>query len=279
MKKTFQIIGLISLTCFSFFITEKTAVVVNELDEIMIEIKSNYKKYKEESTDAIIDKNTIIPGISAKEVNINKSYKNMKKSGYYSEDLYIYDYKKPNISLSDNIDKYIISGNPKKRMISLIFKVKGNDNINDILTILNNYKANSTFFVDNEWFMNNNAIIQKLINDGHNISVLMDNYSDVDFEWLDMVIKKINNQKYNFCYSTKEDINNIESCKVKNNYTVMPINISDTMPLIDIKKNLYSGAILSLNINSQIKKELSTIIIYIKSKGYNIDNLENHLFE
>ena len=59
----------------------------------------------------------------------------------------------------------------------------------------------------------------------------------------------------------------------------MPINISDTMPLIDIKKNLYSGAILSLNINSQVKKELSTIIIYIKSKGYNIDNLENHLFE
>ena len=175
MKKTFQIIGLISLTCFSFFITEKTAVVVNELDEIMIEIKSNYKKYKEESTDAIIEKNTIIPGISAKEVNINKSYKNMKKSGYYSEDLYIYDYKKPNISLSDNIDKYIISGNPKKRMMSLIFKEKVNDNINDILTILNNYKANSTFFVDNEWFMNNNAIIQKLINDGHNISVLMDN--------------------------------------------------------------------------------------------------------
>ena len=39
MKKTFQIIGLISLTCFSFFITEKTATVVNDLDEIMIEIK------------------------------------------------------------------------------------------------------------------------------------------------------------------------------------------------------------------------------------------------
>ena len=25
--------------------------------------------------------------------------------------------------------------------------------------VIYNYKANSTFFVDNEWFMNNNAII------------------------------------------------------------------------------------------------------------------------
>ena len=39
MKKTFQIIGLISLTCFSFFVTEKTATVVNNMDEIMVEIK------------------------------------------------------------------------------------------------------------------------------------------------------------------------------------------------------------------------------------------------
>ena len=43
MKKIFQIIGLISLTCFSFFVTEKTALVVSDMDEIMIEIKANYE--------------------------------------------------------------------------------------------------------------------------------------------------------------------------------------------------------------------------------------------
>ena len=77
MRKLFQILGLISLICFSFFMTEKTALVVSDMDEIMIEIKANYKNYKTEAINAIIEDNTIIPGICAKKVNINKSYKNM----------------------------------------------------------------------------------------------------------------------------------------------------------------------------------------------------------
>ena len=279
MKKIFQMIGLISLTCFSFFVTEKTALVVSEMDEIMIEIKANYQNYKSDSVDAIIDNNTIIPGINGKQVNINKSYKNMKLSGYYSDKLYVYDYSRPTISLSDNIDKYIIKGNPKKRMVSLIFKVKANDNIKEILNIINNYNINVTFFINANWFTNNNDLIQELINEGHNIGILMDNYSDSDFEWMDMVIKKINNQKNSFCYSTEDNDKNLESCKLKNNYTIRPIEILEKTPLVDIKKNLNSGSILSLDINSNVRKELSTIIIYIKSKGYNIENLEKHLLE
>ena len=279
MKKIFQVIGIISLTCFSFFVTEKTALVVNDMDDIMIEIKSNYKKYKKESIDAVISGDTIIPGICSREVNIKKSYKNMKSNGYYSDKLYIYDYTKPEISLSDNIDKYIIKGNSSKRMVSLIFKVKSNDDINNVLNIINNYNINVTFFIDTNWFTNNNELIQKLINDGHNIGILMDDYRDSNFEWIDMVIKKINNQKNNFCYSISDNEKNLESCKQKNNYTIRPIEISDKTPLVDIKQNLNSGSILSLNITSQIKKELSTIIIYIKSKGLEIENLENHLLE
>jgi len=260
-------------------VTEKTALVVSEMDEIMIEIKANYEKYSKESIDAIIENNTIIPGVSAKDVNINKSYKNMKLSGYYSDKLYIYDYTKPNISLSDNIDKYIIKGNPSKRMVSLIFKVGLDDDITDILKIINNYNINATFFIDTNWFTNNNELIQELINEGHNIGILMDNYSDSDFEWMDMVIKKINNQKNSFCYSNEDNNDNLEACILKHNYTIRPIEISEKTPLLDIKQNLNAGSILSLDINSQVRKELSTIIIYIKSKGFNIDNLENHLLE
>ena len=279
MKKIFQIFGLISLICFSFFMTEKTALVVSEMDEIMIEIKANYKKYSSDSIDAIINENTIIPGVSGKDVNINKSYKNMKLSGYYSDKLYVYDYTKPKISLSDNIDKYIIKGNPNKRMVSLIFKVKDGDDINAVLKIINNYNINVTFFIDSNYFTNNNELIQKLINDGHNIGILLDDYNDFNFEWMDMVIKKINNQKNSFCYSKEDNDKNLEICKLKHNYTIRPVEISDKTPLVDIKDKLESGSILSLNINSQVRKELSTIIIYIKSKGFIIDNIENHLLE
>ncbi len=279
MKKTFQIIGLISLTCFSFFITEKTAIVVSDMDEIMIEIKDKKDEFKTDSIDSIVEGNTIIPGVNGKEVNITKSYKRMKSNGYYSDNLYVYDYNNPKISLSDNMDKYIIKGNPSKRMVSLIFIVGVDTNINDILTIVNNYNIKATFFVDPTWFSNNNSLVEDMIKNNHNVNVLMDNYNDSNFEWMDMVLKRINKQKNGFCYNVNENEENLNICKLKGNYTIRPTVISDKTPLQDIKNKLESGSLLSLNVNSQVKKELSTIIIYIKSKGYKITNLEEHVLE
>ena len=279
MKKTFQIIGLISLTCFSFFVTEKTATVVNNMDEIMVEIKEKMNNYKSDAIDAIIEGNTIIPGISSKKVNIGKSYKNMKDSGYFNDKLFIYDYTKPNISIENNKDKYIIKGNPSKRMVSFVFTLNGNDNIDDILNILNNYKIKATFFVDYMWYESNNTKIKEMTNLGHLISPLMEDYTDSDFEWMDMVIKKVNKQAVNFCYSKEDDKENLDICALKGNYTIRPIVISERTPLVDIKNKLESGSLLSLTNNSELKKELSSIIIYIKSKGYNIANLDEHILE
>lgn len=279
MKKIFQIIGLISLTCFSFFVTEKTAHVVSDMDEIMIEIKEKKDSFTSESIDAIIDGNTIIPGINGKVVNVKKSYKNMKSNGYYSDNLYVYDYSKPKVSLTDNIDKYIIKGNPSKRMISLIFTVQGNDDITDILNIVNNYNIKSTFFVDSVWFTNNNDLASTMVKKGHNIGILMDDYRDSNFEWMDMIIKKINKQGNSFCYNIEDNQENLDMCKIRNNYTIRPIIISENTPLMDIKSKIESGSLLSLKVNSQVKKELSTIIIYIKSKGYKLTNLEEHVLE
>ena len=157
MKKIFEIIGLLSLASFSFFITEKTTQVFENVDNIMIQIKENYKNYNTTSQDAIIDNNTIIPGIYGREVNIKKSYNKMKKNGYYNEDMYVYDYRKPNISLNDNIDKYIISGNKNNRYISLIFKVS--NKLNNILKIIDKYNIKVAFFVTNTYFEEHNDLI------------------------------------------------------------------------------------------------------------------------
>ena len=102
MKKFFQIIGLFSLLIFSFFLTDKTATVIKNMDDIMVEIKKNEHLFKEDGVNAIIKDNTIIPGISFKKVNINSSYRNMKEYGKYNEDLYVYDYIKPKISIINN---------------------------------------------------------------------------------------------------------------------------------------------------------------------------------
>jgi len=279
MKKAFQMIGLISLTCFSFFVTEQTATVVSDMDEIMIEIKSKKDEYKTESIDAIIEDNTIIPGVSKREVNVNKSYKTMKNNGYFSDKLFVYDYTNPSISLTDNIDKYIIKGNPSKRMVSLIFTLKTYEYIRELLNIINNYNIKVTFFVNYNWFSNNNDLVEELINKGHIVAPLMEDYRDSSFEWMDMILKKINKQNVGFCYNINNNQNNLEECVLKNNYTIKPIVISENTPLVDIKEKLESGALLSLKVNSQVKKELSTIIINIKSKGYKLVNLEENVLE
>ena len=237
MKKTFQIIGLISLITFSFFITEKTAMVVNNMDDIMINIKTNMNNYNRDSVDATIDENTIIPGISSRQVNIKKSYKNMKINGYYDDKLYVYDYKFPSVSLQDNKEKYIINGNKKKRMVS--------------------------FFVDYVWFTNNSNLVNELIKQKHNVEIFMNDYSDSSFEWMDMVLKNVHKQNYVFCYYN--DSKNIDNCTTNGDYIVKPYNISSKTPLLDIKKNVDNYNLLTLENTSILKKELSTIIIYIKS--------------
>ena len=275
MNKFFQILGLIGITIFSFFVTEKTVLVVNNMDDIMIQIKQNKDKYKEQSIKATIKDNTIIPGINGRIVNVKRSYKNMKINGYYSDKLFVYDYNKPIISLEDNKNKYIIKGNPTKRMISLIFKVKNNTNITNIISILNNYGAKSTFFVDINWFTNNTNLVEQIIKDGHNVGILLDNYESDDFLWTDTVIKNINKQKHGFCYNAEK----IEVCAQNNDYTIRPIEISEYTPLVDLKKYIDSENLFSFEVNSELKKELINIIIYIKSKGKKLENLENHILE
>ena len=79
MKKVFEIIGIFSLLIFSFILTEKTATVIKDMDEIMIGIKKNKDNYYFDYVDAVIDGDTIVPGISKREVNINASYQKMKE--------------------------------------------------------------------------------------------------------------------------------------------------------------------------------------------------------
>ena len=277
MKKIFEIIGLLSLASFSFFITEKTTQVFENVDNIMIQIKENYKNYNTTSQDAIIDNNTIIPGIYGREVNIKKSYNKMKKNGYYNEDMYVYDYRKPNISLNDNIDKYIISGNKNNRYISLIFKVS--NKLNNILKIIDKYNIKVAFFVTNTYFEEHNDLIIELIKKGHIIGNLSNNldYSDPSFGWMDTIIKSLTNQKQGYCYYT-DNISNLEYCIKYKNYTIKPIEIKNNL-LNEVKNNLKNGTMLSFEISNNQIKELDSIINYIISKGYEIVSIDKLLNE
>lgn len=279
MKKLFQYFGIIILMCFSFFYTEKTAEAIKEYDDIMIEIKSQASNYKIESTDAIINNDTIIPGISGNKINIKKSYNKMKRYGKYDESLLVYENYKPKISIENNIDKYIISGNDDKNMISLIFLVEKENSIDRVIDILEDKRVEASFLIDGNVVEKNKNLIKTVISYNHTVGNIGYNYSynNDSYPWLSNYIKKY--QENNYCYTNKKDKKVLNMCYKNNDYTILPSIIIDKSIDNKIKENIKSGSIIALKINETTINELPILINYIVSKGYTVSNLDNHLEE
>ena len=111
MKKMLKIFGLISLICFSFFYTDKVMNVVSDQDPLKIKILELSDKYKIFPNQAVVTDSTIIPGTNGREVDIEKSYKNMIKINVFDENKLVYNRIYPEYRLIDNLDKYVIGGN------------------------------------------------------------------------------------------------------------------------------------------------------------------------
>lgn len=281
MKKFFQRIGMVTLICLSFIYTERTVNVLIEVDEIMVKIKEDKKTCELKPVDAIVIDNTIIPGISGREVNELASYHKLKKIGYYDKDLLEYKLTKPDVSLTNNYNRYIVGGNPVKKSVSLLFKVQGDANINEILNILNQKNVVANFFVDSIWLEKNNELLLTLINQGHvigNLSYEL-NYNHSDFIWIDTVIKKIGNQEQSYCYNEFDNEESLKLCAINKNYTIRPNIIIKNYPALEVKEQLQSGSIISLPINGIVEAELNHIIDNIYSKGLKVETLSSLLSE
>ena len=132
MKKI--IIG--ALILLSFYYTNGIIKLLKEKDPLMLEIKKTESKYQIPFQNASIEGNNIIPGIIGKAIDYDKTYQKMKEYGTYNESLTILKEIKPVISIEENYDKYIIGGNPKKKMISILFLIKEEDQLEPLLQTL-----------------------------------------------------------------------------------------------------------------------------------------------
>ena len=277
MKKYFQIVGIIALACFSFVFTEKTALMVRNSDTLMQTIKENESLYAVESVNASITEDTIVPGIGGKKVNDNKSYSNMKRLGQFNSNLLIYDYILPEITLTKTFDKYVIGGNPRKNMVSIIIKVNETDTVDEVIKTIQDTKIN--LFIDGAWLEKNESKLENLKN--YNIGNLSYNgdYSKSGFIWMNTIINKHSNQKNKYCYQEEKNEEYLKICTLQKSYTILPSIVVQDNPLIEIKNNIKSGSIISMSINDKTVKELPLIINYINSKGYKIVDLDELLSE
>lgn len=281
MKRFFEILGFLSLVCFSFFYTEKTIDVVKEVDDIMITLKEQAPKYQVKAENAKIDGKFMTPGISGKIVNLQKSYEEMKHYGKFHPNLLVYDKVSPEISIKNRYDKYIQTGNPKNRQVSFLFVVDEKGNPSPIIEILKEKKVTGTFFIDGSWLEKNQNELVSLIEGKFTVGnySYRGDYGHESFVWIDTIIKRVGGQKQSYCLVEKENKKALSTCKLQKDYTIYPNIIMKENPYSELTEQVESGSIILMRLDAQVKKELPLMITYLKQKGYEIVNLEQLLEE
>ena len=263
MKNIIKTISLLSLVCFSFFYTDKVINMINKKDPLMIKIETIKEKYEVKPVNAVLNEDTIVPGISGRQIDVLKSYEEMKSSGIFREELLVYKSLYPSSLLSSNKDKYIIKGNNDKNKVALLLIL----NVKDIEKITNN---NLTLFlnhkdinIENINKLKTNEIYTYGNNGIYTIESLTSDNS---------IINRISNNTSKYCLSKEKNKSLLEVCSQNNMYTILPNIIGDYE---DIKKEITNGSIILLN----SPNNLNIIIKYINSKGYQITPLSNLLKE
>lgn len=276
MKTFFKLTGLLVLFFFSFFYTEKVINVITEQDEIMIKIKENEEKNNIPSTNAIINKNTITPGLSGKEINIDKSYKEMKKLGTYNENMLVYTKVLPKVSINNNKNKYIRSGNKNFTEVSLIFKINKNTDLQKLLTLLDKNNTKANFFISYEYLEKHINEIEKEKNIEYYNYGKNGTYNDEIILIANNIISKKSNPA-NICLTETNTNNTLKICSENEQFTIYPEIINGTIN--SIKSKINNGSIISFEVTNTTLNELPLIINYINSKGYTISLLSELINE
>lgn len=272
MKKYISYLGVLVLACFSFFYTDKAVDIIRRNDPIMKEIISNSESLSVSAVDPIIENDDQIVGLNGKKVNINKSYSNMKKVNQYVESLLVFDEIIPSVKV--DYSKYIIKGNEKKNQVALVFTIDSDTYLKELVSILDSRMINATLFIDGKVIEDNLDYISKNLNN-YEIENLGYNgvYHDIKIRWTNNMIESFTNNDVKYCYTEYNNSTVLDLCSKNKLYTVKPTFIVNSYPLLTVKKKIESGSIISLNLNREVLKEVSSIVTYIKQKGYEIVDL------
>ena len=207
-----------------------------------------------------------------------KSYNKMKRLGKFDKSLIVFEEVLPNLSISNNYDNYIISGNDTNR-VSLVFTIKNSSYLEEILAILNKKNVKATFFIESNMFENSTDIIKTILTYGHDVELLDNTYEISTIKKYNSIKKTIANDTFSYCYTTTKNEELLNNCKKEKMHTIIPTIITGNYPYSDIKNSLNNGAIISFENNQNTVRELSSIINYIGQKGKKITILEKLLEE
>ncbi len=257
MKKYGKYILFSLLVLLSFYTTNKTANLVRNQDPILKEIRNISLEKKEDFVNAVIQDDYIIPGMYGSVVDELKSLSKMKEQDVFNNLYLVSQPIKPDISLSDNLDKIIIKGNSKKQQVSFVIDENSSKKIKDYL-VKNSIKASLLITKDN---FSKDSYFEQINNDFKN------------YKELDKTLKK-NKINTNICVLDNNN-SNLKFCKSKKKYLVKPGMFLDNANIIEIKTKLDSGSIIYIKDATY----LDCLVEYIKSKDLKIVPLSQLISE
>lgn len=257
MKKYGKYILFSILVLLSFYTTNKTANLVRNQDPILKEIRNISLEKKEDFVNAVIEDDYIIPGMYGSIIDELKSLAKMKEQDVFNNLYLVSQPIKPDISLSDNLDKIIIKGNSKKQQVSFVIDENSSKKIKDYL-VKNSIKASLLITKDN---FSKDSYFEQINNDFKN------------YKELDKTLKK-NKINTNICVLDNNN-SNLKFCKSKKKYLVKPGMFLDNANIIEIKTKLNSGSIIYIKDATY----LDCLVEYIKSKDLKIVPLSQLISE
>lgn len=273
MNNIFKYTGVICLVIFSFFYTEKAINIANNKDPIMQSIMSYQNKNNSECIEGTIKNDEAILGINGYELNVNKSYNNMRGIGF-DEELMVFDETKCEVTKDKVVDKYIIKGNVYKNSVSLLLLVNDGSYLENIVNICKNKDIKISLVVNGSTLETHKTFFEEIYESGFDI--LYNGTDEVDLEKYNSIMKKIDKKASKYCvYSEKNDL--LDLCKDNKINSIKSNIIIEKDLFMNIKNYAEKGNFIILKENEETVKELGASINFIKAKGLNIKSLSDHL--
>nr|WP_312856096.1 polysaccharide deacetylase family protein [Anoxybacillus tepidamans] len=166
--------GIVNQSFINEYITalrEKSIEASKASDKLYMEIQTKAKQYEIPPQNAVVDRVwKAIPGYNGLKVNVEASYKNMKKDGIFDERKLVYQQVPPAVHLEDLPPAAIYRGNPEKPMVAFLINVAwGNEYIPKMLEILKKYHVQATFFLEGRWVKNYPDMAKMIVDAGQEI--------------------------------------------------------------------------------------------------------------
>lgn len=277
-----------------------TSTEAKKKDDLYKKIQSYSEEHKKEPIDAKID--TVwkaIPGYNGLEVNIEASYKKMKKHGKFDEKKIVYKEISPKVHLEDLDAQPIYRGNPEKPMVAFLINVAwGNEYIPKILEVLEKHQTKATFFLDGSWTKKNPDLAKQIQNAGHEIGNHA--YSHPDLQKRSMAATQEELQKTNEVIEQTLGIKPKWFAPPSGSFNETTIQVADhlnmktilwTVDTVDWKKpapsemvnrvvsKIENGAMVLMHPTEPVAEGIESMITDIQDKGYQLGTVSELLDE